>query len=89
MVIQVTRANKSVDVAPKDYRHLSEEDKQNMATCEFHCVIAMMKTDETTDDPKRYDGTPAAIQIIGRQHDEERLLSLAQLVVDALETNKS
>jgi amidase len=36
-----------------------------------------------------YDGAPAAVQIIGQQRDEERLLSLAQLVVDALAKYKS
>jgi amidase len=37
------------------------------------------------DDPEAHDGAPAAVQIFGRRWDEERLLSMAQLVTDALE----
>ena len=37
------------------------------------------------DDPDVHDGAPAAIQIVGRRLDEERLLSMAQLVVEALD----
>ena len=45
----------------------------------------MQRTDLQTDDPDKYDNAPAAIQILGRRFDEEKLLSIAQLVVDALE----
>jgi len=41
------------------------------------------------DDPHAYHGGPAAIQIIGTRWSEEHLLSVAQLVVDALESYKS
>ena len=36
------------------------------------------------DDADKYDGAPAAVQIFGRRFDEEKLLSIAQLVVDAM-----
>jgi amidase len=42
-----------------------------------------------TDDPEKYHGAPAAVQLIGRRLDEERLLSLAKLVVEALNDYKS
>ena len=41
--------------------------------------------DPDEDDPEAHDGAPAAVQIFGRRWDEERLLSMAQLVTDALE----
>jgi Asp-tRNA(Asn)/Glu-tRNA(Gln) amidotransferase A subunit family amidase len=41
--------------------------------------------DRCTDDADKYDGAPAAVQIMGRRFDEEKLLSIAQLVVRALE----
>lgn len=41
------------------------------------------------DDPEVYHGAPATVQLIGRRLDEERLLSMAQLVVDALEQYKT
>jgi Asp-tRNA(Asn)/Glu-tRNA(Gln) amidotransferase A subunit family amidase len=41
-----------------------------------------------TDDPEKYDGAPASIQILGRRLEEEKLLSLAQVVVDALNDYK-
>ncbi|KAJ4295566.1 hypothetical protein N0V90_007579 [Kalmusia sp. IMI 367209] len=66
-------SDKSVDVAPKDYQPLSEKDRQVMESY----------------DADIFDGTPAAIQIIGRRHDEERLLSVAQVVVEAIERYKA
>ncbi|KAK4667043.1 hypothetical protein QC763_305665, partial [Podospora pseudopauciseta] len=41
-----------------------------------------------TDDPELFDGTPAAIQLFGRRLGEERVLSVAQIVVDAVEAWK-
>ena len=41
-------------------------------------------SNKSLDDPEKYDGAPAAVQILGRRFDEEKLLSIAQLVVDAL-----
>jgi amidase len=32
-----------------------------------------------------YDGAPASIQIVARKMEEEKLLAMAQVVVDALE----
>lgn len=43
----------------------------------------------TLDDPKVHHGAPASIQLIGRKLDEERLLSLARLVVTALQQYKA
>lgn len=36
-----------------------------------------------------YDGAPASVQIFGPRLSEERLLSVAQLVVDALDKYNS
>ena len=36
------------------------------------------------DDPEKYDAAPAAVQILGRRLEEEKLLSIAQIVIDAL-----
>jgi amidase len=41
------------------------------------------------DDADIYHGAPAAIQLIERNQDEERLISMAKVVVDALEKYKS
>jgi len=70
VVIQVTTASKDIDIFPQDYVPLNEKDKMNMDAY----------------DAATYDGAPAAVQIVGRQHDEEKLLSLAQIVVNALES---
>lgn len=42
------------------------------------------KADAGIDDPEIYDGAPAAVQILGRRFEEEKILSIAQLVVDAV-----
>jgi Asp-tRNA(Asn)/Glu-tRNA(Gln) amidotransferase A subunit family amidase len=36
------------------------------------------------DDPDTYHGAPASIQLVGRRLEEEKLLSIAKVVVDAL-----
>ena len=41
------------------------------------------------DDPYASDGVPAAIQILGRGLEEEKILSIAQIVADALLDYKS
>ncbi|KAK4450350.1 amidase signature domain-containing protein [Podospora aff. communis PSN243] len=69
VVIPVTFADKSVDRVSPDFEPLSDLDRGNM---EIY-------------DPEVHDGAPAAVQIFGRRWDEERLLSLAQLVVGALD----
>ncbi|KAK5702415.1 hypothetical protein LTR17_022342 [Elasticomyces elasticus] len=68
IVIQVTVTNKSIDIVPSNYTALNEKDKKNMDAY----------------DADVYDGAPAAVQIIGKGFEEEKLLSLAQIVVDAL-----
>ncbi|KAI9367607.1 amidase signature domain-containing protein [Aspergillus egyptiacus] len=73
IVIPVTLADKAIDVVSPSFTPLSEEDKVNM----------------NSYDPETYHGAPAAVQLIGRRLDEERLLSLAQLVVQALDDYKS
>lgn len=35
-----------------------------------------------------YDGAPASFQLLGRRLDEEKLMSLAAIIVDALEDYK-
>lgn len=41
------------------------------------------------DNPKVYHGAPASIQLIGKSREEERLLSMASLVVKALAKYKT
>ena len=36
------------------------------------------------DDPNVYDGAPVGLQLMGRRFDEERMMGVASLVVDAL-----
>ncbi|KAL5336520.1 amidase signature domain-containing protein [Aspergillus crustosus] len=68
VVIPVTFADKKIDVVSPSFNSLSQDDKMNMKHY----------------DPEKYHGAPAAVQLIGPRLDEERLLSLAQLVVEAL-----
>ncbi|KAL3471563.1 amidase signature domain-containing protein [Aspergillus californicus] len=73
IVIPVTFADKAIDVTSPHFKALSEDDRENMDAY----------------DPEKHHGAPAAVQLIGRRLDEERLLSLAQLVVEALSDYKS
>ncbi|KAM3475796.1 hypothetical protein MY5147_003548 [Beauveria neobassiana] len=68
-VVQVTFGDKCVDVVQDDYKPLGERDKLNMDTY----------------DADTSDGVPAAIQILGRDLEEEKIFSIAQIVADAIE----
>ncbi|KAI0602177.1 amidase signature domain-containing protein [Biscogniauxia sp. FL1348] len=72
VVIPVTFADQDTDIIDPEFVPLTEEDKMNMETY----------------DPQTHHGAPASIQLVGRRLDEERLLSIAQLVVDALQRYK-
>ncbi|KAK5449840.1 hypothetical protein LTS15_008412 [Exophiala xenobiotica] len=73
IVIPVTFADKNVDNVPADFQPLTDKDKMNMDSY----------------DADAYHGAPASVQLIGRRLDEERLLSMAQLVVDALKKHQN
>ncbi|KAL4871744.1 hypothetical protein BDV12DRAFT_206028 [Aspergillus spectabilis] len=73
VVIPVTFADKKIDVVSPNFNSLSQDDKMNM---KYY-------------DPEKYHGAPAAVQLIGLRLEEERLLALAQLVVEALNDYKS
>ncbi|KAK0670021.1 Acetamidase [Cercophora samala] len=68
VVIPITFADKNQDTVDPNFQPLTDKDRQNMASY----------------DPELFDGTPAAIQVFGRRLDEERVLSVAQIVVDAV-----
>lgn len=42
----------------------------------------------TTDDPEKYNRAPASFQLLGRRLDEEKLIPLAAIMVEALEEYK-
>ncbi|RYC59146.1 hypothetical protein CHU98_g7066 [Xylaria longipes] len=42
-----------------------------------------------TDDPEIYDGGPVGLQIVARKLEEEKILSIARIVVSAMETAKA
>ncbi len=91
IVIPVTTASAKIDLFDKAYKPFNEKDKVNWEACKFHHLFlpfpfpAVVTKGRVTDDPEKYDGGPAAIQLMGHRLDEERLLSIAQILVNALE----
>ncbi|KAI5918985.1 amidase signature domain-containing protein [Camillea tinctor] len=73
IVIPVTFADKEIDIVNPEFVPMTEDDKLNMESY----------------DPQTHHGAPASIQLVGRRLDEERLLSIAQIVVDALQRYKA
>lgn len=66
-------------------------DTQLCSTSSFRCLSAfgrIERANDAADDAETYDGAPASVQIFAPRLTEERLLSMAQLVVDALESYK-
>ncbi|OJD30133.1 general amidase [Diplodia corticola] len=72
IIIPVTNADKDLDKFDKNYSPMTEKDRENWQAY----------------DPDLYHGAPASIQILGRRHEEQKLLSVAQAVVDALKKHK-
>ena len=85
VVIPITKACKEVDVSDSGYQPLNPIDRRNWLACRCAKWDPFQSAYLCTDDPNKYDGAPAALQIIGRRFDEEKLLSIALLVMDALE----
>ncbi|KAK0615153.1 amidase signature domain-containing protein [Bombardia bombarda] len=73
VVIPVTTVDKDIDKVDPCFKPLSDIDKINMDAY----------------DPSAYHGAPAAVQVVGRRLGEEKLLSMAQIVVDALKRYKT
>ncbi|KAF8846807.1 amidase [Acephala macrosclerotiorum] len=69
IVIPITFADKNIDVIPSGFVPLTEKDRVNMDSY----------------DAEIYHGAPASIQIVAKKMEEEKLLAMAQIVVDALE----
>ncbi|KAI9660056.1 MAG: hypothetical protein M1821_001408 [Bathelium mastoideum] len=69
VVIPVTKADSRIDVFDSKYKPMSEKDEKNWKAY----------------DAEMYDGAPASIQVMCRRHEEEKVLAIAQVVVDALE----
>lgn len=94
-MIPVTTASSQIDAFDHDYKPMSEKDRKNWLACKctspdriVHGPSKLKQCHRQTDDPEKYDGAPASIQILGRRLEEEKLLSLAQVVVDALNDYK-
>lgn len=92
-MIPVTKADSQIDLFDHDYKPLNEKDKKNWQACKYlgvpihgqQCLSARLTHRlPVSDDPVKYDGAPAAVQILGRRLEEEKLLSVAQRVVEAL-----
>ncbi|KAI9672939.1 MAG: Acetamidase [Caeruleum heppii] len=67
-VIPVTHVDKELDIVDPEYQFLNSQDKSVWESY----------------DPDVYDGTPVAIQVIGRRLQEEKVLALSELLTDAL-----
>ncbi|KAI0541303.1 amidase signature domain-containing protein [Xylaria digitata] len=72
VVIPVTKADKHIDVTDKSYEPANEIDRLNWEAY----------------DPEIYDGAPMGVQVVARKFEEEKILSIAKIVVAALETAK-
>ncbi|KAI0384934.1 amidase signature domain-containing protein [Hypomontagnella monticulosa] len=71
-VIPVTRADKDIDVVDETYQPSNELDKQNWEAY----------------DPEIYDGGPVGLQLVARKFEEEKILTIAKIVLAAMETAK-
>ncbi|KAK3900023.1 Acetamidase [Staphylotrichum tortipilum] len=67
-VIPVTKANKTVDVVDASYQPVSEVDRMNWDAY----------------DPDIYHGAPVGVQLVARKFEEEKILAIAGVAMEAL-----
>jgi amidase len=68
----VTKANQDLDEADDDYVPLSDLDRD----------------DWNAYDPEAYHGAPVGLQVMGRRLEEEKMLSVAETIVNALDASR-
>ncbi|KAF2263451.1 amidase [Lojkania enalia] len=70
VVIPVTKADKSIDIADPNYTPLNDVDAKNWAAY----------------DADIYDGAPVGVQLVARKYDEEKILAVGRIVYQILKT---
>lgn len=73
VVIPVTKADKDIDVLDDSYNPTNDMDRRNWSAY----------------DPEIYHGGPVGLQLVARKFEEEKILTIAKIVVAALETAKT
>ena len=89
LVVPVTKAKSKLDVLDYDYEPLNEIDKNNWEACKSTMLqatffVIRLHLIHARHDPVAFDGAPAAVQILGRRLEEEKILWIASIVVEAL-----
>lgn len=84
LVIPTTNADKTVDTAQPTSEFLSETDRQVHSECKYFSSVQNLLILIDVDDAEVYDGAPVGIQLIGRRLEEERILTLAEYISQAL-----
>ncbi|KAI0816216.1 amidase signature domain-containing protein [Xylaria sp. FL0064] len=72
VVIPVTKADKLIDTVDSSYQPSSDLDRKNWEAY----------------DPEMCDGGPVGVQIVARKFEEEKILSIAKIIVSAIETSR-
>jgi amidase len=68
----VTTADRDLDVADRDYMPLNDLDRDNW----------------NAYDPQAYHGAPVGLQVMGRRLEEEKMLSVSEAIVTALDASR-
>jgi amidase len=68
----VTTADRDLDVADHDYVPLNDLDRDNW----------------NAYDPQAYHGAPVGLQVMGKRLEEEKMLSVAEAIVSALDASR-
>ena len=92
-VLPVTKADKSIDTFEDDYIPMTDADRINWQACKLSLKIRPFRnrngiwlTTAHPDNPDIYDGAPVGLQIVGRKHEEEKILAITKIVDACLKT---
>ena len=85
-VFPVTFVDPEVDKPPAPHTFHFSQDKAFYHLCSFSPYIPLDSTEPGTDadNPDMYTGLPVGLQLVGQTQEEEAVIAMTEIVVEAL-----
>lgn len=86
LVIPVSRVDPALDVKKPAHEFLSDLDKSIYELCVYCSFIWSAFTDMNLclDEPETFKDAPIGLQVVGRTHEDEAVIAMAEIVDAAL-----
>lgn len=86
VIIPVTAVDKAVDHSDTSLTYLHDMDRAAQPECKSMPILPfrIRLTPTLIDNPKLHHGSPVGIQLLGRRYSEEKLITLAEYIMEIL-----